>query len=74
MNFARFFLVLGVIFIVIGGVMYLIGRLEIPFGRLPGDIKIESNNLTCTFALGTSILLSILLTILLNVIVRMLNK
>jgi hypothetical protein len=71
---ARIFVLIGVALIVIGGLIYLAARLGIPLGRLPGDIRVERQNFTCVFALGTSILLSLVLTLLLNLLVRFLNK
>lgn len=74
LSFARLLIILGVIMVIVGGLIYLVARLGLPLGRLPGDIRIERNNLTCVIALGTSILLSIILTVVLNLIVRFLNK
>jgi len=74
LTMARIFLILGVVFVVIGGVLFLIVRTDIPIGRLPGDIRVQRENFSCVFALGTSILLSILLTLILNLILRILNK
>jgi hypothetical protein len=71
---ARFIILTGVVLILIGGLVYLVGRLGLPLGRLPGDIRIEREGFTCFFPLATMILLSVLLTILLNVIVRLLNR
>jgi hypothetical protein len=71
---ARILVILGVILIVIGGMVYLAGRFNLPLGRLPGDIRIERNNITCFFPIVTTILLSIVLTLVLNIIVRLLNK
>jgi hypothetical protein len=71
---ARILVLLGLALIAVGGLLYLIARLGIPLGRLPGDIRIERQNLTCTFALGTSLLISIVLTVLLNLLARLLNK
>ena len=66
----RLLLVLGGVLLVIGLLLTLGGRL--PFlGRLPGDIRVQRDNVTCFFPLATSLLLSILLTILLNVILRL---
>ena len=73
-SFARLFVILGVVFLVIGGLLYLAARLNLPLGRLPGDIRLGNGNFTCVLALGTSILLSIILTVLLNVVARFLNR
>lgn len=71
---ARFLILLGLALIAIGSLLYLVARLGLPLGRLPGDIRIERQNFTCVFALGTSLLLSIVLTVLLNLLARLLNK
>jgi Protein of unknown function (DUF2905) len=73
-NLARILVILGVILIAVGGLVYLAARLNLPLGRLPGDIRIQTGNVTCMFPLATMILLSILLTIGLNLIIRLLNK
>ncbi|RPI79105.1 MAG: DUF2905 domain-containing protein [Chloroflexi bacterium] len=74
----RIFLILGIVFIVISGILYLGVRFNlferIPLGRLPGDVRIQTENFTCFFPLATSIILSIVLTILLNIIIRFLNR
>jgi len=49
-------------------------RLDIPLGRLPGDIRIERGNMTCLIGLGTSLLLSVVLTVILNIVIRLVNK
>jgi len=51
----------------------LLGRL--PWvGRLPGDIRIQRDGVSCFIPLATSLLLSLALTVILNVLVRLLNK
>jgi hypothetical protein len=74
LSFGRILLLLGIALIVIGGIVYLAARANLPLGRLPGDIRIERENFSCTFPLATSILLSIILTVALNIIARLLNK
>jgi hypothetical protein len=73
-NLARFLLIGGVILILASGVVYLLGRLNIPIGRLPGDIRLQTENMTCFIPLASMIVISVLLTILLNVIIRLMNK
>ena len=73
-NFARWLVIGGILLILIGGGVYLAAKLGIPFGRLPGDIRIEGKNGSFYFPIVTSIVLSLLLTILINVIIRFLNK
>lgn len=71
---ARIFLILGVIFLVIGGVIFLASRLNLPLGRLPGDLQIQGKGFTCIFPLATSILLSILLTVILTLLSRFVGR
>jgi hypothetical protein len=73
-NLARYLVIGGIILILVGGGVWLAGRLGIPFGRLPGDIRIERGNGLLYFPIVTSCVLSILLTIILNIIVRFLNR
>ena len=73
-SLARLLVVLGIILIIAGAGVWLAARLNLPLGRLPGDILIQRGNFTCAFPLVTMIVLSILLTIILNIIVRLLNK
>lgn len=73
-SFARSLIVLGVILIVVGGLIYLVSRIALQFGQLPGDIRIQGENLTCVVPLATSILLSVVLTILLNIAIKLIRK
>ena len=58
---AKFFLILGVVFILIGLLYpYLV---NMGLGRLPGDIVIERKNYNFYFPITTSIILSIVLSI-----------
>jgi hypothetical protein len=74
LSIAKIFLILGVIFLVVGGLLYLASRLNLPLGRLPGDIRIESKNITCLFPLATSIILSIILTVVLSLLARFMGR
>jgi heme/copper-type cytochrome/quinol oxidase subunit 4 len=65
---------LGVILIVVGGALWLLARVGVPLGRLPGDIRIEDERVSCYVPIVTMIILSVVLTIVLNVIVRLLNR
>jgi H+/Cl- antiporter ClcA len=71
---ARFLVIAGLILILVGGLVYLAARVNLPLGRLPGDIRIQRDNFTCFFPLATSIVLSLVLTLVLNLIARLLNK
>jgi hypothetical protein len=73
-NIGRLLMIGGVILFVLGGLVFLAAKFGIPFGRLPGDIRIEGKNTTFCFPLGSSILISILLTIIINLIGKFLKK
>lgn len=70
-NIARYLIIGGFILILVGGGVYLAGKLGIPFGRLPGDIRIEGENGSFYFPVVTSLLVSIILTVVLNLIFRL---
>lgn len=70
----RGILILGLVLVVAGGSLWLLGRTGLPLGRLPGDIRVEREGLSCYVPIVTMILLSVVLTILLNVILRLLNR
>jgi len=73
-NLGRYLMIGGVVLFLIGGGVYLAVKVGIPFGRLPGDIRIEGKNGSFYFPIVTSIVLSLLLTIILNVIIRLFRK
>ncbi len=68
-NLGRLLVVMGLVIVVIGAFLMLLGR--VPFlGRLPGDIRIQRDNVTCFIPLATMILLSLLLTLIINLLLR----
>jgi hypothetical protein len=67
-------IVLGILLVVLGGMVWLLGKTGLPLGRLPGDIRIEGEKLSCYVPIVTMIVLSVVLTIVLNIIVRLLNR
>ena len=76
MSFAelgKWLVVAGLGLALLGGVMWLLGHIPF-FGNLPGDIHIQTQNLTCFIPLASMIVLSILATIVLNIIIRIMNK
>jgi hypothetical protein len=73
-SIARILMILGIALFVTGGLIYLFSRLGINLFQLPGDIRLQSGNVTCLVPLVSSILLSIVLTVILNMVIRLLNK
>jgi hypothetical protein len=70
----RVLILAGVAIAAIGLLALLGGRLGLPLGRLPGDLRFQSGGATCLVPLGTSIVLSLVLTLVLNLVVRLLNR
>jgi hypothetical protein len=73
-NIGRFLMIGGVILFIVGGLVFLASKFGIPFGRLPGDIRIERDGFSFYFPLASSVLISIVLTILVNIIIRLIKK
>ncbi len=73
-NIGRFLMIGGIVLFVIGGLVFLGSKFGLPFGRLPGDIRIERDGFSFYFPLASSILISIVLTVLLNIILRLWKK
>lgn len=73
-SIARFLMIAGVVLLLVGGLIYLSARIGLPLGRLPGDIRIQGENVSCFIPLATSILLSIILTLIINLAARFLNR
>lgn len=59
------------LFIAAAGVMLIIAsKLNIPFGKLPGDITYQKKNLTVFAPFGTMLVVSVILTLILNIFSR----
>jgi hypothetical protein len=72
-NLGRVLIVVGLVLAALGLILLLAGRL--PFlGRLPGDIAIERDNVSCFFPIATMILLSLLLTVIVNLVLWFLRR
>jgi hypothetical protein len=73
-SIGRLLLIIGGVIALVGLFLVLGGRLFPWLGRLPGDIHIEGERISCFFPIVTSILLSIILTVVLNIVIRLLNR
>ena len=62
----KWIVILGLVLIAVGGLIWLLGRTGLPLGRLPGDVRIEGENLSCYVPIVTMIVLSVILTIVLS--------
>jgi uncharacterized protein HemY len=66
----RLLIIFGLVLAGLGLLLLLAGRVP-GIGRLPGDIVIQTDNVTCFFPLATMLFLSILLTVVLNIVARL---
>jgi hypothetical protein len=67
----RMLVFVGGLLLVFGLVLILAGKVNLPIGRLPGDIVYRGKHTTVFFPLMTSILLSVILSLVLYVVNRM---
>lgn len=72
-TFGRTLIVMGVLLVLVGLFFLVLPRLP-GLGRLPGDIYIQRDNVSCWVPIATSILLSLLLTIGLNVLLWLASR
>jgi Protein of unknown function (DUF2905) len=70
-DLGRMLIFLGGMLLVIGVIVVLAGKINLPIGRLPGDIVYRGKNTTFYFPLATSILLSVILSLVLYAVNRM---
>ena len=59
----KILVVIGLSLAVLGGLIWLGSKMNLPLGRLPGDIRIDRENFKFYFPLTTCLLLSAVLTI-----------
>lgn len=73
-SIGRLLLISGVGLFVLGLILMLAGRLDLPFGRLPGDIVFQRDNVTVYAPLVSCLVTSIVLTVLLNLVFWLLQR
>lgn len=64
-DIGKMLVMFGGLLLVIGVVLIAAGRLNLPIGRLPGDISYRGKNTVVYFPLMTSIVVSIVLSLVL---------
>jgi hypothetical protein len=70
-DLGRMLVFIGGLLLVFGLLLILAGKVNLPIGRLPGDIVYRGKNTTFYFPLMTSIVLSVILSLVLYVVNRM---
>jgi hypothetical protein len=69
-DLGRLLVFLGILLLAVGVVVILLTRLDLPLGRLPGDLSWRGKGWSVSFPLATSLLLSVVLSLLFWVINR----
>lgn len=69
-DLGRVLVLVGAVAIVAGLAFILLGRVNVPLGRLPGDMVYRGKHGTFYFPLATSILVSVVLSVVMYVIGR----
>jgi hypothetical protein len=64
---------IGISIFIVGVILLLLKQVPL-FGKLPGDLFFQTENLSCFIPIASSIVLSIVLTIVINLILRIMNK
>lgn len=64
----KWMIVGGLAITAFGLVAWLAGKTGLPFGHLPGDIRLERPGFSFNFPLVTCILISVVLTVVINVV------
>ncbi|MFW6265119.1 MAG: DUF2905 domain-containing protein [Bacillota bacterium] len=72
-NVGKMIIYLGLLLVILGGIVFYFGGFFAWFGRLPGDIRIERENLRFYFPITSMILISIVLNILLRILRYFIN-
>jgi hypothetical protein len=61
----KILIVIGLGLVVLGALVWLGGKMNLPLGRLPGDIRVDRENFKFYFPLTTCLLISVVLALIL---------
>jgi hypothetical protein len=70
MELGKLLVIFGTVLVVVGIAVILLERMNLPLGRLPGDVLYRGKNTTVYFPLATSVVVSVVLSIVLWVVSR----
>jgi len=70
-DFGKLFIFAGMVLLAVGLLLVLAGKVNLPVGRLPGDITYRGRRTTIYFPLATCVVLSVVLSVLLYVVGRL---
>ncbi len=70
MNLGRLLIFAGFVLVGVGILVLLLARMNLPLGRLPGDVTLRGKHTTVYFPLATCLILSILASLVLWLLSR----
>ncbi len=70
-EFGRILVGVGFFVLLLGAALLIAGRLGLPLGRLPGDLRWHGRGWSVFAPLGTSLVLSLALTLILAIVQRL---
>ena len=73
-DFARILIIIGLVIVFIGVLLLISVRFFPWLGNLPGDIRIERENINVFVPLATMLLVSLLASIVLNIVIRIFRR
>ena len=75
-SIGRVFLFVGIGVTAFGGLLLVMSRIPIvnQLINLPGDVRIQTENVSCLFPIVSMILISVLLTVIANIVIRLINR
>ncbi len=73
-DFARILIIIGLVIVFIGVLLLISVRFFPWLGNLPGDIRIERENINVYVPLATMLLVSLLASIVLNIVFRIFRR
>jgi uncharacterized membrane protein len=70
MNLGRVLIMAGLALLILGVIVLAINKLDLPLGRLPGDVMWRGKNTTVYFPWVTCLIISVVLTLILWIVNR----
>ncbi|HEX8927194.1 MAG TPA: DUF2905 domain-containing protein [Terriglobales bacterium] len=67
-DFGRILVGLGALLLLAGVVVIFLGRMNVPFGRMPGDVTWRGKNTVVYFPIVTCIVISVVLSLIMWVL------
>ncbi len=74
LQIGKYIMFAGLGIVALGMIVWVAAKVGVPFGNLPGDIRVDSPRFSFRFPLVTCIILSIVLTIVINIVIRFFGK